>query len=45
MYRAALDQVHWLLSITVHPHTDAPDLAPELALIATIDHGTSASEQ
>jgi hypothetical protein len=45
MYRAALGQFHRLLSITEHPHTDAPDLAPELALIATIDVGTSASEQ
>jgi hypothetical protein len=45
MYRATLRQVHWVLSITEHPHTDAPGLAPELTLIATIDDGTPASEQ
>ncbi len=45
MYRASLGSNHWMLSVTEHPHMDAPGLAPQISLIATIDEGTPAAEQ
>lgn len=37
IYRATYEQKRWTLSITTHSHTDAPGLAPEIHLLATID--------
>ncbi len=45
MFRAEFGQKHWVLSITSKPHTDAPNLLPELHLMATIDKGTPVSTQ
>ncbi len=37
LYRASTGSKRWLLSITSKPHIDAPNLALELNLVATID--------
>lgn len=37
MYRASLGSKRWLLSITAKPHSDAPNIAPELTLMATVN--------